>query len=429
MIVSAGIKVGIQWLLSRGLFQGNEDIGPAALKAALGTLKGPMMKIAQILGNIPGALPDNYREAFAELQSMAPPMGPLFVKRRMRQELGENYNSLFCNFELDAFKAASLGQVHKAELKSGEKVVCKLQYPAMKETVASDLQQFVFVLNSLSFTGRSIEARGLIDELADRLYEEIDYRKEVSNLELFRAIYASQDFQAHIKAPCIPKVFTDYSTDKLIVMEYLAGEPLVAACHNQDMANNVGRSLFWCWYWPLYYAGVIHGDSHMGNYALGSDGTLQLYDFGCVKVFSQEFVKSIEYLYRGLLHNDKDQYVHAFEKWGFVPLHNSVIECLHKWALYMYGPLLEDKVRPIDEDFSSEKGRLLAREVFRQLKKAGGVTPPKEFVFLDRATVGMGGTLMNLKSVNNWHKEFEALLEYARPYLINERQRTYGISC
>lgn len=114
------------------------------LQKSLGHLKGPIMKIAQMLGNIPGAVPEAYRSVFKDLQAEAPPMGPLFVKRRMRQELGEGYQNYFQNFDECAFKAASLGQVHKGILKTGEHVVCKLQYPDMFRTVSSDLSQFRF---------------------------------------------------------------------------------------------------------------------------------------------------------------------------------------------------------------------------------------------------------------------------------------------
>ncbi|HEY1736460.1 MAG TPA: AarF/UbiB family protein, partial [Methylovirgula sp.] len=110
----------------------------AALAQALGRLKGPLMKVAQMLATIPEALPAEYAESLAKLQAHAPPMGAAFVRRRMQAELGSRWQEKFASFDLAPAAAASLGQVHKARALSGEELACKLQYPDMASAVEAD---------------------------------------------------------------------------------------------------------------------------------------------------------------------------------------------------------------------------------------------------------------------------------------------------
>lgn len=428
-MAKAGAQVGLNMLFQK-IFSANYDHTPNArtIKEALGELKGPMMKIAQMLGTIPGAVPREFQEAFRELQGEAPSMGPLFVKRRMRQELTDMYNDVFELFDVHAFKAASLGQIHKAVLKENKaQVVCKLQYPDMETAIATDIQQFKHLARILKNYGQSLDAQDLVCEVEERLWEEINYEQEAQHIDVFRKIYDTLPSN-EISAPILPTVYKRHSTKKLLVMSYLEGISLNQLSITKDQANALGKKLFWYWYYPLYFAGCIHADSHGGNYSLNKDFQVNIFDFGCIKVFSPEFVQSIIDLYRGLLNNNRDQYVHAFERWGFSPLNKDTIESIYEWASYIYAPLLNNRVQLLEESCSSDVGRKLAWKILQNLTKSGGLKLPRDFVFLDRATIGIGGTLMSLRSECNWHQEFEKLIASAQPQAIHMRQKTLGIS-
>jgi predicted unusual protein kinase regulating ubiquinone biosynthesis (AarF/ABC1/UbiB family) len=171
--------------------------------------------------------------------------------------------------------------------------------------------------------------------------------------------------------------------------------------------------MFTAWWHPFAHYGVIHGDPHLGNYTVFEEGDgINLLDFGCVRLFPVTFVGGVIDLYQGLRDNRPDQVVHAYETWGFKRLTPALIETLTIWAKFIYGPLLEDRVRTIAEGVSpAEYGRKEAFAVHSALKKHGPVTVPREFVFMDRAAIGLGGVFLHLNAELNFHALFEAEID------------------
>ena len=186
------------------------------LKNILGGLKGPIMKIAQLLSTVPDLLPEEYVKELTKLQSNAPPMGWNFVKRRMKNELGFNWLDSFDSFEKQPFAAASLGQVHKAEHKKQD-IVCKLQYPDMISIVDADINQLKLIFSIYKKIDSSIDTSEIQKEISERIKEELDYNEEQKNIRLFQLIFEKS------KEVRIPKVFEDISTQRLISMNYLRG--------------------------------------------------------------------------------------------------------------------------------------------------------------------------------------------------------------
>ena len=190
----------------------------------------------------------------------------------------------------------------------------------------------------------------------------------------------------------IPDTLEDLSTDRLLTMTWLEGLPLlafVAKHEDQELRNRVALNMFRAWYVPFYNYGVIHGDPHQGNYTVRDNLDINLLDFGCVRVFEGKFVGVVIDLYRALRDGDRELAVHAYETWGFTGLSNEVIETLNLWANFVYGPLLEDRSRRIrEDDTAGVYGRDVAEKVHRNLRELGGVQPPREFVFMDRAAIG-----------------------------------------
>ena len=164
----------------------------AALTRALGGIKGPLMKVAQLLATIPNALPQEYARELATLQADAPSMGWPFVKRRMASELGPNWEQRFKSFEHEAARAASLGQVHRAVAKDGRALACKLQYPDMGSAVEADLTQLKLFLSLYERYDRAISTDEILAEIGDRLREELDYSREAAHLRLYHLMLAGE---------------------------------------------------------------------------------------------------------------------------------------------------------------------------------------------------------------------------------------------
>src|ERR1044071_1140086 len=166
------------------------------LRRALGGLKGPLMKVAQIMSTIPEALPQEYVQELTQLQSNAPAMGWPFVKRRMAAELGPDWDQRFDSFEHEAAAAASLGQVHRAKLK-GKLLACKLQYPDMQSAVEADVRQLSLVFSIYRRYDDSIDTTQIHAEIAARLREELDYRREAKHMLLYREML-KRESQVHV---------------------------------------------------------------------------------------------------------------------------------------------------------------------------------------------------------------------------------------
>lgn len=394
------------------------DTHAQELLQSLGNLKGPLMKVGQILATIPEALPPEYAEALQNLQSNAPPMGWSFVKRRMKSELGPDWEQKFKSFEHEAAAAASLGQVHRAVTLDGRHVACKLQYPDMQSAIEADLKQLKLIFSLYEKYDSTISTKFIHEELAARLYEELDYEREAKHTRLYRHLLKDE------KAVHVAEVIDDLSTGRLLTSEWLEGAQILGyKTAPLAQRNRIALNLFRAWFTPLYYYGIIHGDPHLGNYTIRKDDSINLLDFGCVRVFPADFVRAVIELYSALRDDDRARAVHAFETWGFKNLNKDQIAILTIWARFLYGPMLEDKVRTIGEAKNGPYGREIAREVHLKLKEAGSVTVPREFVFMDRAALGLGSVFIHLQAEVNWYRIFNELIDDFDTQALADRQK------
>ncbi len=386
----------------------------AELKAVLGGIKGPLMKVAQLLATIPDALPKEYVQELVQLQANAPAMGWPFVRRRMAGELGGDWRSRFRDFDRTAARAASLGQVHRATALDGVPLACKLQYPDMASAVEADLRQLKLAMSLYEHYDRAVTTAEIHAEISDRLREELDYEREAAHMRLYGEILRDEPGVA------VPVPVPELSTGRLLTMTWLEGAPILdiakpAPGREQgaplEQRNEIALRMFRIWYLPFYYYGVIHGDPHLGNYTVAPDNTVNLLDFGCIRVFRASFVRGVIDLYHALQHGDRDLAVHAYESWGFGNLSNEVVDVLNRWALFVYGPLLEDRERLIQEKASGVYGATVAESVHHDIRRLGGVRPPREFVFMDRAAIGLGSVFLHLKAEINWYRLFHELID------------------
>lgn len=390
------------------------------LRRALGGLKGPVMKVAQLLATIPNALPADFARELTELQSNAPPMGAAFVQRRMTAELGRDWRDRLQEFDKTAAAAASLGQVHRATARDGRHLALKLQYPDMAAAVEADLAQLALILAIHRRFDRSIDTRNILEEVGARLREELDYELEARHMRLY-ADLLKDERRVHV-----PEALPDLSTKRLLTMTWLDGRPLNEFEDAPEAdRNRIAEALFHAWYIPLYQAGVIHGDPHLGNYSVTEDLTVNLLDFGCIRSFQPRFIRGVIDLYRAIDTDDRDLAAHAFETWGFVNLSQPVLEVLMVWANFLFAPLLEDRPRRLQEAAGKGVfGQDIALQVHKRLQDEGGVTPPREWVFMNRASVGLGAVFLRLRARLNWHRMFHDLIEDFDEAAMRKRQKT-----
>jgi len=361
----SGSATGLAVKLAGEKFLGikiDKDMHSDQLKQVLGNLKGPIMKVGQILATIPDALPPEYADAFQELQSNAPPMGWPFVRRRMKAELGADWQSYFTDFPRDATAAASLGQVHKSVTTDGQTVACKLQYPDMSSAIDADLNQLKLLFKLYKQYDSSIITDDIHAELGDRLREELDYKREARVQKLFAHLLRDEP-DVHV-----PNVIDDLSTDRLLVTEWLDGKKVLTF----------------------------------------KDAPIEQ----CVRVFRPEFVGAVIDLYKALKSNDQELAISAYKTWGFGDLNKDMIEVLNIWASFLYGPILDDKVRTIGETNNGVYGREKAQEVHAKLREMRqGVPVPREFVFMDRAALGLGSVFIHLQAEVNWYQLFNEMIK------------------
>lgn len=386
----------------------------AALAAALGGLKGPIMKVAQLMATIPDALPPEYAAELATLQNQAPPMGWAFVKRRMMAELGPDWMARFASFDKEPAAAASLGQVHRARALDGTELAVKLQYPDMQSAVEADLKQLSILLAIHRRMEPAIDTSEIAEEIGARVREELDYRREAAHAALYAAMLADEP------AVRVPRIHAALSTGRLLTLDWLEGRRLLDYVGEPlEVRNRIARAMFAAWWLPFSRFGVIHGDPHLGNYTVfeedGAAAGINLLDYGCIRIFPPSFVGGVVDLYRGLQTGDEARVVHAYETWGFRDLRRDLIDVLNIWARFIYGPLLDDRVRSIADGVApGEYGRREAFTVHRALKEKGPVRVPREFVFMDRAAIGLGGVFLHLRAELNFHALFEqAIADFA----------------
>jgi predicted unusual protein kinase regulating ubiquinone biosynthesis (AarF/ABC1/UbiB family) len=423
--VGAGVGTAAARVAANRMLSKDKDLPAEArlFREALGSLKGPLMKVAQLLATIPDALPAAYAAELSQLQSQAPPMGWPFVRRRMSAELGPGWESRFASFERVAAAAASLGQVHRATALDGEALAVKLQYPNMESAVEADLSQLRFILAIHRRMDPAIETSEIAEEIAARLREELDYGREARHIALYTHILKDSE------AIRVPAVVPELSTRRLLTMSWLEGRKLLDFTDaGQEVRNLLASSLFHAWWRPFCGHGVIHGDPHLGNYTAWLDETgtpkgLNLLDYGCIRIFPPRFVAGVVELYRGLMAEDRDRIVHAYETWGFAGLDGELIDILNVWARFIYGPLMEDRVRAIADGVSpAAYGRRQAYTVHQALKQKGPVKVPREFVLMDRAAIGLGGVFIHLRAELNFYRLFNEALEDFSPAGVATRQ-------
>ncbi|MFE8072278.1 AarF/ABC1/UbiB kinase family protein [Marinobacteraceae bacterium S3BR75-40.1] len=268
----------------------------------LGELKGAVMKVGQIASQTQDFLPKEFSDALQRLQKEAPPMPFEVIREQVEGELEGAIEERFQSFDEEPYAAASIGQVHRAVTRDGDEVIVKVQYPGVDESCDSDLKQLRLALRLgglIKLPRESVDQ--LFEEIRARLKEELDYENEARNIALFH------DFHKDDEGVLIPQVFPELSSRRVLTMELVEGDHISQVTpdrYDQAAVNKIGHRIFHTMADQLFKFQCIHGDPHAGNFAYRPDGTVILYDFGCVKKLKPEIVKAYRNALIAALHGD-----------------------------------------------------------------------------------------------------------------------------
>ena len=361
----------------------------------LGNMKGVMMKVGQLASFILEALPDEAQSSLSSLYADAPPMDPVVARSVVLAELGAAPEKVFLDWTPDPIAAASVGQVHRVVLRDGRRAALKVQYPGVGDAIGADLNNAQAMYSMLSmFALKGLDTRALVDELRDRMGDELDYRIEAANQTEFATYYAGHPFVS------VPAVVPQYSTERVITTEWVDGLSWNEFMAQADEAarHRAGESIWRFVQHSVYFLGAFNGDPHPGNYRFQPDGTVTFLDFGLVKRWSPgEWQRLSPTLDAVVVRRDPELLMHAMEEVGFlVPNHGLGAQQIYDYVSSPYVPYLEDTftfTRQFMQDTMSTMIDLKGPHapVIEKLNM------PASFVILDRVVWGVSAILGKLE--------------------------------
>ena len=276
-------------------------------------LRGSVMKIGQTLANFPDIAPREFVETLEKLHFSAPPMHWSLLREMVFNELGDDPENLFAEFDKQAFAAASLGQVHRARLKSGELVAVKIQYPGIGRTISDDFRNLLLFMlpNRLSSEWQNMKEQ--FDDLRLRMELETDYQLEARNLEKARLLFREQD------GIIVPRVYPQFSTNRVLTMDMVDGvhlDQFLAQAPSQEVRNAAGMKMVCGWYRMMYSGRMLYNDFHPGNFLFLDDGRLGLIDFGYVLPLDDELWELMRLMDRPLTTGRREDRIAAMKAWS-----------------------------------------------------------------------------------------------------------------
>jgi predicted unusual protein kinase regulating ubiquinone biosynthesis (AarF/ABC1/UbiB family) len=385
------------------------QLNGALIAQTLGELKGAVMKVGQMASIASDLLPKELAEPLKALQKAAPPMAYEVIAEQIETELGAAPERLFSQFERVPFASASIGQVHRATTDDGREVVVKVQYPGVDGAVDSDLAHLKLVLRAGGLVKiRKKDMDAVFREIRARLMEELDYCNEADNVRLFRDYHASHEFVV------IPDVVGERSSQRVLTLTYEPGDSideLDALRYPQDVRDQIGINLFRTFATQLFEFNVMHADPNPGNLAFRPDGTIVLYDFGCVKRIPRNIATAYRDTICAGLGEDYPAVERGLRALGVRRVDGPPVpyEFYKRWRDVFAAPFLGDGEFDYGRATIHDEVLKLVPESFKLLDS---FQPPPELVFVDRA---VAGHYANLRKIRAKGRFFDLLRPYLAP--------------
>jgi predicted unusual protein kinase regulating ubiquinone biosynthesis (AarF/ABC1/UbiB family) len=367
----------------------------------LGEMKGAAMKLGQLASfyefAAPGEYLSTYRDALTMLQNSAPPMDPEASKSVIEEEFGRPVEQVFDKFEDEAIAAASIGQVHRAALPSGEPVAVKVQYPGVDAAVRSDLKNLSAMTKLSVAIAPNLDPKEVTNEVRDRVLEELDYRREATNQAKFAELFAGHPFIV------VPKVYQEYCKTRVITQEFIDGEPFLSALEwDQADKDRLAETVFRFFYGSLNRFLLFSADPHPGNYLLLPGGRVAFLDFGLVRAVDPGTLTLLLEVVQALIDEDKERAQAALEGLGILNRKTPEIEAIWEHLKLLNSPVLEDRPFKIDPPLVhriAAAGFDPRSKAFQTLRKVG---VPGVMVTFNRMSFGVASLLARLEATANW---------------------------
>ena len=369
----------------------------------LGEMKGAAMKLGQLASFYEFGAPSDYmatyRDALTMLQNSAPPMDPEASKLVIEREFGKPVDKVFATFEDEAVAAASIGQVHRATLPTGEEVAVKVQYPGVDDAVRSDLKNVSAMTKLAVAIAPNLDPKEVANEVKERVLEELDYRREASNQERFAALFAGHPFVI------VPKVYKDFCRTRVITQEFVKGEPFMSAYDwDHERRTELAEILFRFFYGSLNRFLLFSADPHPGNYLLLPGGKVAFLDYGLVRAVDPGTLRHLLEIVQALIHDDKERGRLALEGIGILNRRTPEIDAVWEHLKMLNSPVLEDREFTIDAPLVQEiatAGFDPRSPAFQTMRKVG---IPGIMVTFNRMSFGVASLLGRLEATANWQR-------------------------
>ena len=372
----------------------------------LGNMKGALMKVGQMASYLDVGLPEPTRASLAQLQANAPPMSPALAQSVIAAELGAPPDQLFEQWDPVPIAAASIGQVHRAITADGRACAVKIQYPGVAEAIAADLGSARMIFRALSVLFPGLDPAPIVEELRQRLTEELDYEHEASNQRLFYDHYQEHPYIA------VPEVYDDLSTARVLTTELAVGATFEEVLGwPQDQRNRVAETIYRFSFGSIYRLWAFNGDPHPGNYLFGPDGSVVFLDFGLVKRFTANETAQFERMLTAMVINcDIPRFRREQVAAGLLPVDAPFSDDeVEAFFTHFYEFVLTDETRTFTPEYAAAGVRAIfnASGEHAELKKVLNVPP--SLVVLQRINLGLISLFAQLGATANWRSIAEEL--------------------
>jgi predicted unusual protein kinase regulating ubiquinone biosynthesis (AarF/ABC1/UbiB family) len=398
-------------LFSRG--DRRKQLDTASRKAAaetvareMGQMKGAIMKLGQMMSFVSDDIPEEYRTALASLQHAAPAMDFPLLRDVAERELKMPMERAFARFETEPLASASIGQVHRATLRDGTEVVVKIQYPGVGDAIRADLANAGMLYRMMAMFYPALDPKPVVDELRDRLTEELDYTKEASSQTKFAELYADHPFIR------IPRVIPSHSTSLVLTSELIAGRRFADVLADEPAAKNRWAEILYRFvFGSIIRHGVFNGDPHPGNYLFDAEGRIAFLDFGCTKWFPADMLVNWLALVRAHLSRDRDAFRARAVTLGFLKEHAPITaDKLFDYFSYFYEPFETNGPFTFSRDYNARSFKMVfaPEGPFKGMSKQ--LNMPADFVLVNRIQWGVWSILAQLGASADWGAIHQELL-------------------
>ncbi len=373
--------------------------------ATLGHMKGALMKLGQMASYLDQGLPEATRDALAQLQQDAPPMSPELAAEQVRGELGASPSELFAEWDPLPIASASIGQVHRAITREGRAVAVKVQYPGVDEAIRADLGNVDFLFTALGMLFPGMDPAPIIEELRERLLEELDYRVEACNQALFVDYYEGHP---HVH---VPRVIEEYSSRRVLTTELAEGarfqDVKAWPAEERDLA---AETMYRFVFGSIYRMGAFNGDPHPGNYLFRPGGHVVFLDFGLVKHFEEEVPVFTEMIDAMVIDHDPARFRRIMEDAGLLKLGMPFSDAqVVDYFRHFYEFVFEDGVRTIGREYASESVRRYFDLSGPHAEVMRAANLPPGFVIVQRINLGLYAIFADMEASGNWRRLAEEI--------------------